>query len=72
MRIILIAVLVWLAYVFVRRQLAARRTPRGGGGYRGKMVRCASCGVFLPETEARPGADGAPRCPVHAVSSGDR
>ena len=72
MRIILIAIGVWLLYLFVRRQLTARRRPRGDGAYRGRMVRCATCGLFLPEAEARAGADGAPRCPAHATSSRDR
>ena len=64
--LLLLAVLV-VAYMFWR----SGRQPRGGGGggapphAQGKaqdMVRCATCGVHLPRSEALSGANGLQYC----------
>lgn len=62
-RVLLIAVVVWLAFVFIRRQLAKSRRPPGQT--QARLVRCARCGVYLPESETKPDAHQARICAHH-------
>jgi len=57
-RLIAIAVVLWLAWTILRRWLARARAhrPLRGGGHAPRqveqMVRCAHCGLHVPEKEA--------------------
>jgi Pyruvate/2-oxoacid:ferredoxin oxidoreductase delta subunit len=62
-RILLIALVVWLVVVFVRRQLG--KTRRRPEQTQAKLVRCARCGVYLPESETKPDANQARICAHH-------
>jgi hypothetical protein len=66
LRLIIIAAVLWFAMRMVRRVMrgiAARKTTELG--YRGKMVACVVCGVYLPEHDAVRDADGKFRCDKH-------
>jgi len=54
---------VWLVFVFIRRQLGKTRRPPGQAQV--KLVRCARCGVYLPESETKPDAHQARICAHH-------
>ncbi|RCX29871.1 uncharacterized protein DFQ59_106103 [Thioalbus denitrificans] len=63
-RLIALAIIVWLAWHFLRRwregsRLPARRPPAAVPTER--MLRCAHCGVFVPAAEALM-RDGQPYC----------
>jgi len=53
-RLLIIIFLIWLAYYFVRRMLLANQTKTGRKkpGKLENMVRCAKCGLHIPEQEA--------------------
>jgi len=52
-RLIIIAVVVWLAIHTLRRILQHLTQPKAtAGGTTKNMVRCAQCGLHLPEAEA--------------------
>mgnify|MGYP001325586209 CR=1 FL=1 len=52
-RLLLLALAIWLFTLVVKRYLAlARRKQRGGAPRIGTMVRCAVCGLHVPEAEA--------------------
>lgn len=55
-RLLLIAVLVWLAYSVLRRWLkstsARRNQPPASSGGQERMVKCVYCGLHVPESEA--------------------
>ncbi len=55
-RLIAIAVVLWLAWTILRRWLARARRPaartRGTPKQVEQMVRCAHCGLHVPEKEA--------------------
>lgn len=53
-RILVIAAVVWLAYVLFRRWLAEKNLPRrdGEGRPQERMVKCAYCGLHVPESQA--------------------
>ncbi len=62
-RVLLIALVVWLALVFIRRQLGQmRRRPEQA---QARLVRCARCGIYLPESETKPDANQARICAHH-------
>jgi uncharacterized protein len=59
-RIIVIAAVVWLAYVLFKRWLAEKNPPRPSTNNQPqeRMVKCAYCGVHVPESQAlRRGSD---------------
>ena len=64
-RLLVVVLLVWAAFRLYR----ACRAPRAGGNApgRGKLVRCARCGVYLPLAETRRNHDDAPVCAHHGV-----
>ena len=62
-RLLVIAGLVWFVVILYRRYRHIRKQRRGP--HQGKLIRCAKCGVYLPEHEAKPGADNAPVCAHH-------
>ncbi len=52
-RLIIIAVAVWLAIHALRRIIQYLTPPKAAaGGATKNMVRCAQCGLHLPESEA--------------------
>jgi uncharacterized protein len=52
-RLIIIAVAVWLAIHTLRRIIQHLTPPKtAAGGAAKNMVRCAQCGLHLPEAEA--------------------
>lgn len=61
-RLLVIAGLVWFVVMLYRRY---RLHKQRRGPHKGKLIRCAKCGVYLPEHEAKPGADNAPVCAHH-------
>ncbi len=52
------------------RQQTAPRRPGAMPSTPGRMVRCAHCGLHLPEAEALHGADGRDYCSPAHVSAG--
>jgi|LauGreDrversion4_2_1035121.scaffolds.fasta_scaffold267277_2 Pyruvate/2-oxoacid:ferredoxin oxidoreductase delta subunit len=60
-RVLIIAVGIWLVIVFLRRQRRRRPPAR----QEAKLVRCAQCGVYLPEHETRSREDKARICAHH-------
>lgn len=54
LRLLLIAVVVWLAVQFLRRLLnpGPRQTRRADANLPPRMLPCAYCGVHVPENEA--------------------
>jgi hypothetical protein len=65
LRLIIIAAVLWFAMRMVRRVIRAVATRRTELGYRGKMVACVVCGVYLPEHDAVLDKDGKFRCDKH-------
>ncbi|MCL4316510.1 MAG: hypothetical protein M1527_06715 [Gammaproteobacteria bacterium] len=51
-RLLLLALGIWLLTLVVKRYLAAAGRKRGGTPRIGTMVRCAVCGLHVPEAEA--------------------
>lgn len=53
-RILVIAAVVWLAYALFKRWLEGKNQPRPGadGRPQERMVKCAYCGVHVPESQA--------------------
>lgn len=52
-RLIILALAVWLAIQLLRGLLRPRpKSGRPAGGSAGDMVRCAECGLHLPQAEA--------------------
>lgn len=51
-RLLLLALGVWLLTLAVKRYLALARRKRGEAPRIGAMVRCAVCGLHVPEVEA--------------------
>lgn len=52
-RLVAVALVVWLAFLMLRRLLTPLNRPRKSGpGTPKNMVRCAQCGLHLPEAEA--------------------
>jgi uncharacterized protein len=55
LRLIFIALIVWLFFRVVRGYLnrnAGKMSPRNPSARIGTMVRCARCGLHVPESEA--------------------
>ncbi len=51
-RLLLIVLAVWLLTLVVKRYLALSKRARGEPSRIGSMVRCAVCGLHVPEAEA--------------------
>lgn len=53
-RLLVIVAIVWLAFVLFKRWLAGKNQPRSGpdGKPQERMVKCAYCGVHVPESQA--------------------
>ncbi len=52
-RLIILALVIWLIYRMVRRMLAKPDNTKPASPSPGtNMVRCAHCGIHIPETEA--------------------
>lgn len=61
-RLIILALVIWLIYRMVRRLLAKPANDNTARPQVGTdMVRCAHCGIHIPENEALY-ADGQPYC----------
>lgn len=64
-RLIILVVVLWFAMRVVRRVLRGIEKRKSELSYRGKMVSCDLCGVYLPEHDALVGRDGKFRCTNH-------
>ena len=64
-RLLIIAVAVWLAIVALRRLRGSTPAPEKEMTHKGQMVVCQICGVYLPESEASAGDEGGFRCGRH-------
>ncbi len=62
-RALIIVGLVWFGLRLYRRYRAG--APRRAATAQVKLIRCAKCGVYLPEQDAKAGADNAPVCAHH-------
>ena len=51
-RLLLIALAIWLFIYFVRRYLAEKKVSRQNNKAVGQMVRCAYCQLHIPRSEA--------------------
>ena len=61
-RLIILALVIWLIYRMVRRMLAKPAATKSAPPRVGTdMVRCAHCGIHIPENEALY-RDGQPYC----------
>jgi hypothetical protein len=65
LRIAFIALVLWIAMRLVRRLLQGARSEKSPDNYRGKMISCAVCVVYLPESDAVARADGRVTCGRH-------
>jgi hypothetical protein len=65
LRLLLIAVVVWLAISVLRRILNRPKTRKIGTRYGGKMVACEVCGVYLPIDDATRGPNEIYYCEKH-------
>lgn len=65
LRIAFIALVIWIAMRLVRRFIRGREGDKSLEGYRGKMIACEVCGVYLPESDAVARADGRVSCGRH-------
>jgi formylmethanofuran dehydrogenase subunit E len=66
-RVLIIVALVWVAVRLYRRYRAG--TTRRATTAQVKLIRCAKCGVYLPEQDAKVGADNAPVCAHHQTGN---
>lgn len=61
-RLLILALIVWLIYRMVQRMLSKPRAGKPRSPELGtRMVRCAHCGIHIPENEALH-RDGQPYC----------
>ncbi|MFP6682126.1 MAG: PP0621 family protein [Gammaproteobacteria bacterium] len=65
LRLLLIAIVIWFAMRMVKRVISAKTARKGDPGYRGNMVTCEICGVYLPENDAVSNQDGKFQCDLH-------
>lgn len=65
LRIAFIAFVIWIAMRLVRRFMRSREEHKSQDDYRGKMIACDVCGVYLPESDAVARADGRVSCGRH-------
>lgn len=65
LRIAFIALVIWIAMRLVRRFMQGRADVKREDDYRGKMIACDVCGVYLPESDAVARADGRVSCGRH-------
>lgn len=56
--IVLAFVVLFAVRLYGSAQAKKRRDAEAARGIGGPMVRCASCGVFVPKADALPGPDG--------------
>jgi hypothetical protein len=65
LRLLIIAIVIWFAMRMVKRVLTAKAARKIDPGYRGKMVTCEICGVYLPENDAVSNQSGKFQCDRH-------
>ncbi len=65
LRLLIIAIVIWFAMRMVKRVIGAKTARKDDPGYRGKMVTCEICGVYLPENDAVSNQDGKFLCDRH-------
>ena len=56
--------LIWLGLTVYRRMQRAARRPSNEPA---KLVRCTVCGVFVPQSDVKSGADGTFSCTHHGT-----
>ncbi len=64
LRLLIIVIALWIVFRLLRYAISKRST-RISGDFRGKMVICSICGVYLPENDAISSGDGKFRCDQH-------
>jgi uncharacterized protein len=66
-RLLVIAAVIWLAYVLFKRWLEGKKPPRPGpdGRPQERMVKCDHCGVHVPESQALRSGDQTYCSPEH-------
>ena len=64
LRMMIIAIALWFALYVLKRILSTKSTDIIDE-YRGQMVTCSICDVYLPETDAISVGDGRFRCDRH-------
>ena len=71
LRLLLLSMAVWIAYLLVRDALRRRRVHHTPPPPQVTTVRCARCGVHLPAAQALQHVDGRHYCsPEHARDDG--
>ena len=65
LRLLIIAIVIWFAMRMVKRVIRAKTARKGDPVYRGNMVTCEICGVYLPENDAVSDQDGKFQCDLH-------
>ena len=65
LRILLIVVVLYIAFALTAKARRLVKQSRVEKKSPGKMVKCADCGVYLPESEAHTRADGQFLCDTH-------
>ena len=67
LRLLVLALALWIVYVFLRRILRARKdaASKNSSPPAVNMVRCDYCGTHLPAPEAVPGNGKRYCCPAH-------
>ncbi len=65
LRFVIIAAVLWFAVRMVRRVVRPGPARKTELGYRGKMVNCEACGIYLPEQDAVSVGDDKFRCDKH-------
>ena len=71
-RLIILALVIWLIYRMVRQMLAKPRAKKPSRPQVGTdMVRCAHCGIHIPDNEALY-RDGQPYCSEEHREAGPR
>lgn len=66
-RLLVIAAVIWLAFILFKRWLAGKTPPRPSSGDhpQERMVKCAYCGVHVPESQALRSGDQTFCSPEH-------
>ena len=70
LRVLIIVVVLGVVFALIAKGRRLVEQSRMEKKSPGKMVKCAECGVYLPEPEAHEGADGQFLCDIHGSSPG--
>ncbi|MFT4563896.1 MAG: hypothetical protein ACI9BW_003656 [Gammaproteobacteria bacterium] len=65
LRLVIIVVVLWFAFRVVKRLLSSAKSRDLRLRAAGRMVNCAVCDVYLPESDAKALSDGKFQCKNH-------